>query len=62
MKYSLGPGPAAVEARMRSIRAAERHEYAAATEALWKAAQDPPHPDGRGPIAFALDTAARRTT
>jgi len=23
MKYSLGPGPAAVEARMRSIRATE---------------------------------------
>ena len=54
--HSLGPGPAAVEARMRAVRAADRPNYAAMTDALWEAAWDPPHPDGRGPLAYALDT------
>ena len=57
--HSLGPGPAAAEARTRAIRAAERHDYAAMTDALWKADWDPPHPDGRGPVAYALDTIRR---
>ena len=40
---------------MRAVRAAERPDYAAMTAALWQAAWDPPHPDGRGPLAYALD-------
>ena len=53
--YTAYPGPAAVEARMRAVRKAERPDYAAMTAALWQAAWDPPHPDGRGPLAYALD-------
>ena len=39
--HSFGPGPDAVERRMRAIREAERPNYAAMTNALWEAAQDP---------------------
>ena len=55
MSRSFGPGPAAVEARMRAVRKAERPDWQAMTDALWEAAWDPPHPDGRGPLAYALD-------
>ena len=55
MSWSFGPGPAAAEARMRAVREAERPDYAAMTAALWQAAWEPPHPDGRGPLAYALD-------
>ena len=55
MSWSFGPGPAAAEARMRAVREAERPDYAAMTDALWEAAWDPPHPDGRGAVAYALD-------
>ena len=57
--HRYGPGPAAVEARMRAVRAAERHNYAAMTDQLWRDAWEPPHPDGRGPLAYALDTIRR---
>ena len=53
--YTAYPGPAAAEARMRAVRAAERPDYAAMTAALWADAWEPPHPDGRGPLAYALD-------
>lgn len=53
--YTAYPGPAAVEARMRAVRKAERPDWQAMTDALWEAAWDPPHPDGRGPLACALD-------
>ena len=53
--YTAYPGPAAVEARMRAVRAAERPDYAAMTAALWADAWEPPHPDGRGAVAYALD-------
>lgn len=39
--YTAYPGAAAAEARMRAVRAAERPDYAAMTNALWEAAQDP---------------------
>lgn len=39
--YPAYPGPAAMEARMRAVRNAERPDYAAITDALWEAAQDP---------------------
>ena len=55
MSWSFGPGPAAVEARMRAVRKAERPDWQAMTDALWEAAWDPPHRDGRGPLAYALD-------
>lgn len=32
-----------------------RQTYAAMTAALWETAWDPPHPDGRGAVAYALD-------
>lgn len=57
--HRYGPGPAAAEARTRALRAAERHDYAAMTDALWKADWEAPHPDGRGPVAYALDLARR---
>ena len=55
MSWSFGPGPAAAEARMRAVRKAERPDWQAMTDALWEAAWDPPHPDGRGAVAYALD-------
>lgn len=55
--YTAYPGAAAAEARMRNVRAAERPDYAAITEQLWDDAWGPPHPDGRGPITYLLDTA-----
>ena len=55
MSWSFGPGPAAVERRMRAVRKAERPDWQAMTDALWEAAWDPPHRDGRGPLAYALD-------
>lgn len=57
MSWSLGPGPAAVEARMRAVRKAEQPTYAETTERLWHEAQDPPRADGRGVLALAFDTA-----
>ena len=48
------PGAAAAERRMRAVRAAERPDYAAMTAALWAEAWEPPHPDGRGAVAYAL--------
>lgn len=56
--HSYGPGPAAVEARMRAVRAADRPNYAAITDALWEAAWEPRPPGWRGPLALALDAAA----
>ena len=53
--YTAYPGAAAAEARMRTVRAAARPDYAAMTAALWADAWEPPHPDGRGPLAYALD-------
>ena len=53
--YTAHPGAAAAERRMRAVRAAERPDYAAMTAALWADAWEPPHPDGRGPLAYALD-------
>lgn len=53
--YTAYPGAAAAERRMRAVRAAERPDYAAMTAALWADAWEPPHPDGRGPLAYALD-------
>lgn len=53
--YTAYPGAAAAEARMRAVRKAEQPSYAAMTAALWADAWDPPHPDGRGPLAYALD-------
>lgn len=53
--YTAYPGAAAAEARMRTVRAAERPDYAAMTAALWAEAWEPPHPDGRGAVAYALD-------
>lgn len=53
--YTAYPGAAAAERRMRAVREAERPDYAAMTAALWEAAWGPPHPDGRGPLACALD-------
>ena len=53
--YTAYPGPAAVEARMRAVRAAERPDFAAMADALWADAWEPPHADGRGPLAYALD-------
>lgn len=41
MSWSFGPGPAHAERRMRAVRAAEQPDYAAMTDALWEAAQDP---------------------
>lgn len=32
-----------------------RQKYADATTRMWATAWDPPHPDGRGPLAYALD-------
>lgn len=58
MKHSHGPGTAAAEARTRAVWAAERFDYAVAADRLWKAAQDPPHADGRNVLQLALDTAA----
>lgn len=55
MTHPYGPGPAAAEARTRALRAAERHNYAAMTDQLWADAWEPPHRDGRGPVAYALD-------
>ena len=55
MSWSFGPGPAAAEGRMRAVRKAERPDWQAMTDALWEAAWGPPHPDGRGPLAYALD-------
>ena len=53
--YTAYPGPAAAEARMRTVRAAERPNWQAMTDQLWATAWDQPHPDGRGPLAYALD-------
>lgn len=53
--YAAYPGAAAAEARMRAVRAAERPDYAAMTDVLWEAAWGPPHRDGRGAVAYALD-------
>ena len=53
--YTAYPGAAAAEARMRAVRKAEQPSYAAMTAALWADAWAPPHPDGRGPLAYALD-------
>ena len=53
--YTAYPGAAAAEARMRAVRAAERPDYAAMTAALWADAWGPPHPDGRGAVAYAFD-------
>lgn len=58
ISWSVGPGPDAAEARMRAARKTERPNYAAMTDALWADAWGPPHPDGRGPLAVALDHAA----
>lgn len=55
MSWSFGPGPAAAERRMRAIREAERPNWQAMTDSLWKQAWGPPHPDGRGAVAYALD-------
>ena len=52
MSWSFGPGPAAMDARRTRET---RQTYAAMTAALWEAAWDPPHPDGRGPLAYVLD-------
>lgn len=57
MTWSLGPGPEAVEARMRAVRKAEQPTYAETTERLWHEAQDPPRADGRGVLAVAFDMA-----
>ena len=59
MTHPYGPGPAAAEARTRALRAAERHNYAAMTEQLCRDAWEPPHRDGRGPVAYALDNLRR---
>lgn len=40
---------------MRAVRKAEQPSYAAMTAALWADAWEPPHADGRGPLAYALD-------
>ena len=53
--YTAYPGPAAAEARMRAVRKAEQPSYAAMTAALWADAWEPPHPDGRCPLVYALD-------
>ena len=53
--YTAYPGAAAAEARMRAVRAAERPNWQAMTDRLWTEAWDPPHRDGRGPLAYALD-------
>ena len=52
MSWSFGPGPAAMDARRT---AATLHTYADVTSEMWATAWDPPHPDGRGPLAYALD-------
>lgn len=56
--HPYGPGPAAAEARTRAQRAAERHDYRAMTDQLWRDAWDPPGANWCGPVALALDTAA----
>ena len=53
--YTAYPGAAAAERRMRAVRKAERPDWQAMADALWEAAWDPPHRDGRGPLAYALD-------
>lgn len=53
--YTAYPGAAAAEARMRAVRAAERPDYAAMTDALWEAAWEPAWTDRRGPLAYSLD-------
>lgn len=52
MSWSFGPGPAVMDARRTE---ATRQTYADTTAALWAEAWGPPHPDGRGPLACALD-------
>lgn len=58
LSHAHGPGIASAEARMRAVRARERHDYAAITDQLWKLDQDPPRADGRGVLALAFDIAA----
>ena len=56
--YTAYPGPAAVEARMRAVRAAERPDYAATTAALWKDAWGPVQAPGNGFLTAAFNAAA----
>lgn len=56
--YTAYPGPAAAERRMRAVRTTDRPNYAAMTDQLWMDAWEAPHRDGRGPLAYALDTTA----
>lgn len=53
--YSFGPGPDAVERRMRAVRAAERPDYAAMTDALWKQAWGPVQAPGNGFLTAAFN-------
>lgn len=57
MTWSHGPGAAAVDARVKAERAAERFDHARATEALWRDAQGPALPHMRVMLtrAFQLD-------
>lgn len=55
--HSYGPGPAAAEARMRDVRAAERPDYAAMTDALWKQAWGPVQAPGNGFLTTAFNAA-----
>ena len=56
--YTAYPGPAAVEARMRAVREAERPNWQAMTDALWKQAWGPPRPPGNGVLTAAFNAAA----
>ena len=52
MSWSFGPGPAVMDARRTKET---RQTYADVTTRMWAEAWEPPHPDGRGPLAYALD-------
>ena len=56
--YTAYPGPAAVEARMRAVREAERPNWQAMTDALWAEAWGPPRPPGNGFLTAAFNAAA----
>ena len=56
--YTAYPGTAAVEARMRAVRAAERPDFAAMADALWKQAWGPVQAPGNGFLTAAFNAAA----
>ena len=52
MSWSFGPGPAVMDARRTEET---RQKYADVTTRMWAEAWGPPHPDGRGAVAYAFD-------